>query len=1393
MIASHLWQIAGWTMLHYLWVGAMLGAVVLLVRQRLRSAAANTRYLFALGGLLLLSVAPAAIAVVVMQDISPAPHNVSLPADSARQPAAMSLEQVRPMVATAGMPVPAEAANLPAQADSPHGSEQLLAAMNLAAMCLPWLWVCGAPLSFALTTAGLLGAERLRRQSRPLEDARITEMCRQLAASLRISYRVSVAICDRIAAPILVGVLRPMILLPAAALAGWDPQQLEMVLLHELAHVRRYDNLVNLLQRIVESVLFFQPMVWIISAWVRREREHCCDELVVARTHQPHAYAEILVTLAETLSVHPVEWGKRSAAPPAYSQIVSSMAERPLVARIRRILKKEEQSMQVSRKAVGLVFVGLLAITAMIGGYYSLPSQADDSAGAEKYRLQHVFKDGQIIRGEVRRESLIYVPNQMCTQSTATTSQIGVRTINDRPKETQTLALSWRNVHVHSVWPKHDGITETTDFDAVGDQSKSPDSGYCRLLGRTFTLEIDPARKATLVSGLDQYLASLKGPLAHNKQDWAEAIRQMVDQPNAYFPLHPVAVGDTWTIRRKLRIIPMGYPLLHSFGTVEPWEENVSAKLAAIKGSGKDRLAIIELSGAVASSGRAFRLTGEIRILVQQQTLTRQIVTLVDPEAAAAKKDPTSKILTRLDIISAADSAGGLSLSSDQPAAPKPNAPSGMASTEEHKGQITFAGLCHDDHGQPVADAELSLFLRDDEALSDARLQSIRTDRAGRFRFKSVATFREGHTRTSYWLSATARGRATVVLYQSALRSQDADQLQIAMSEAASVRGKITGPDGQPVEGAKVWTISTLRPIEGINTVTSNAEGLFEIADLKKCDGKPVPVLGHPGAFSQTGSLLVIQHPRFAKAMVAFSQAPSTVNVTLQPPAVIEGRVVYGDTKTPAAGVRLFAQPTKENELLHSLGQATTDALGRYRFDSLTAGKYNVLLFTHKDDYTMEALDSFEATSGTKKTAPDLRLVHGAVIVGRVIDADTGQSICPTVTDSSWHQPDIMLYGPSRPRSGAACESAAIREDGSFQLRAAPGDNQVHLRHSMGRPASGVNSFTMESQWEVVSPDTFDLSVNEGRTVTIEFKVRQKTADSKPQKSPAATQPTTDAVPAAVAKPMAGIPSSDNEGEEQALQNFKNRYALAEGEVCKYVTPSFLPGRLIYYRQSSPGQAESMPRGPDAMCFCWQDGKLVNWSMTFGEQDLLGILKSLADFYPQEVEGDETLVRAKIQGDWIVRKGAPQAEIVSAIERILDKQCGLHVKLRLRDVERKVTVASGAFEFHPIPGRSRPNAIDVFLYDDALETHGGGSGDIETFVRSLGWFVHRRIISDVRTAPKDGLTWYYCGSMRSLTQKEKEVTDAYVGSVLKHVTEQTGLTFKEETRSVPVLVVERVK
>ncbi len=260
MIGYRIWQIAGWTMLHYLWVGAVLGVAAIVLRLFLRSAAANVRYVAALGSLLLMAATPAVIAAIVMHELGPWTKDVAAP-HAVGGAAAMAIE-IRPDAFShganpAGSSLPA-AEDVPV-ARPPSALQRADAMFSAAAFYLPWLWIVGAPLVLLLTTTGMVGAERLRRQSRPVEDAQIAELCRQLAASLRISRRVAVAVCDRIAAPVLLGIVRPMILLPAAALSGWDPQQLEMVLLHELYHVRRWDNLVNLLQRIVESALFFIP------------------------------------------------------------------------------------------------------------------------------------------------------------------------------------------------------------------------------------------------------------------------------------------------------------------------------------------------------------------------------------------------------------------------------------------------------------------------------------------------------------------------------------------------------------------------------------------------------------------------------------------------------------------------------------------------------------------------------------------------------------------------------------------------------------------------------------------------------------------------------------------------------------------------------------------------------------------------------------------------------------------------------------------------------------------------------------------------------------------------------------------------------------------------------
>jgi len=123
---------------------------------------------------------------------------------------------------------------------------------------LPWFWLAGSLSTLVMLAMGLIGVEQLRRSSQLVEVGDLPRRCRALAGSLGIARRVGVGVCDRLAVPVLMGIVRPLILLPPAALSGWSALQLEMVLLHELAHLRRWDNLVNLAQRVVESLLFFR-------------------------------------------------------------------------------------------------------------------------------------------------------------------------------------------------------------------------------------------------------------------------------------------------------------------------------------------------------------------------------------------------------------------------------------------------------------------------------------------------------------------------------------------------------------------------------------------------------------------------------------------------------------------------------------------------------------------------------------------------------------------------------------------------------------------------------------------------------------------------------------------------------------------------------------------------------------------------------------------------------------------------------------------------------------------------------------------------------------------------------------------------------------------------------
>jgi TonB family protein len=136
----------------------------------------------------------------------------------------------------------------------------------------------------------------LRQRGAPA-DAAILEMVAGLGKRMGLTRPVHVLISALADGPSVVGWIRPVILLPSATLLGLTPQQLEAVLAHEIAHIRRYDYLVNILQIVAETLLFYHPAVWWASARIRHERELCCDDLAVRSCGDALCYARALTTL----------------------------------------------------------------------------------------------------------------------------------------------------------------------------------------------------------------------------------------------------------------------------------------------------------------------------------------------------------------------------------------------------------------------------------------------------------------------------------------------------------------------------------------------------------------------------------------------------------------------------------------------------------------------------------------------------------------------------------------------------------------------------------------------------------------------------------------------------------------------------------------------------------------------------------------------------------------------------------------------------------------------------------------------------------------------------------------------------------------------------------------
>jgi hypothetical protein len=167
---------------------------------------------------------------------------------------------------------------------------------------LPWLveaWLIGVAF-FSLRTAGgfLLLQRQQRRRSSPVNGG-LLEMCRTMQRRIGLNRVIRFCECTWLQAPAVLGWFRPVVLLPVTALTGLTEDQLQSVIAHELAHIKRFDAFVNVFQICVETLLFYHPAVWWLNGRIRAEREHCCDDMAVSLCGNAVEYARALTLMEQ--------------------------------------------------------------------------------------------------------------------------------------------------------------------------------------------------------------------------------------------------------------------------------------------------------------------------------------------------------------------------------------------------------------------------------------------------------------------------------------------------------------------------------------------------------------------------------------------------------------------------------------------------------------------------------------------------------------------------------------------------------------------------------------------------------------------------------------------------------------------------------------------------------------------------------------------------------------------------------------------------------------------------------------------------------------------------------------------------------------------------------------
>lgn len=276
LFASRWTDALGWTLLHSLWQSLIILLIVVVTLRMVHSQYSRLRYTIMCAGFFLFVASASTTFLYLGTHYMPA-------ADSSD---AVTVQNI--YVSTS--------------AEASHSAVGFLTSVDVVVEkympAVVGLWAIGFVFFAIRLSAGFLYTCKIRSTGVPVRG-RWEEFIASAASKLGIEKFILLAESATITGPMVIGYFKPVILIPMGMMSGLTTEQLETVIMHELAHIRRHDYIVNFIQSVVETIFFFNPFVWVLSRMIRREREYCCDDVVVQTHGGKKAYAYALTQIAE--------------------------------------------------------------------------------------------------------------------------------------------------------------------------------------------------------------------------------------------------------------------------------------------------------------------------------------------------------------------------------------------------------------------------------------------------------------------------------------------------------------------------------------------------------------------------------------------------------------------------------------------------------------------------------------------------------------------------------------------------------------------------------------------------------------------------------------------------------------------------------------------------------------------------------------------------------------------------------------------------------------------------------------------------------------------------------------------------------------------------------------